>query len=142
MTDYMLDTGVLGYVCHPRRHADVRAWFHQLLNRRPRPAVLLPAIADYELRRSLLRSGATTGLWKLDHLATVLDYVSLDDATLKYAARLWADLRRRGLPTADDIALDGDVILAAQARVARAVVITDNPEHLGRLVPVARWQDV
>jgi hypothetical protein len=36
----LLDTGILGQICHPRRHADVREWFRRAvqehgLNRPP-----------------------------------------------------------------------------------------------------------
>ena len=57
----------------------------------------------------------------------------------------WADVRRRGQPTADSKALDADVILAAQARrmtAAEVVVATTNVRHLSRLVDAKLWQDV
>jgi hypothetical protein len=25
----LLDTGVLGHICHPRKHAEVRAWYRR-----------------------------------------------------------------------------------------------------------------
>jgi hypothetical protein len=56
-------------------------------------------------------------------------------------------LRNKGLPTADDKALDADVILAAQALVSDAgrgevIVATTNPNHLTRLVPAANWWEI
>ena len=55
-------------------------------------------------------------------------------------AQLWADARNRGLPTADPKELDGDVILAAQAERAKAIVATDNVGHLARFVSAQNWE--
>jgi len=139
----MLDTGVLGAICHPRKHRDVQAWFRSLLAHRPRPHdFLLPEIADYELRRKLLHLGSTASLALLDALASRIAYVALDTATLRLAATLWADLRTAGTPTAAEDALDGDVILAAQALRYGATVVTGNARHLERLAPAVAWTDI
>ncbi len=63
------------------------------------------------------------------------------------AAELWADARRQGQPTAPDPALDGDVILAAQARLlgrieSDVVVATTNAEHLYRFVDAVYWREI
>jgi len=63
------------------------------------------------------------------------------------AAAFWADIRRGGRPTADATALDGDVILAAQARAMamrgnEVVVATTNVRHIERFVPARIWSDV
>jgi hypothetical protein len=63
------------------------------------------------------------------------------------AAEFWAEARRRGIPTADPKALDGDVILAAQATVIEGdggtvVVATTNVGHLSRFVEAREWQNV
>jgi len=50
------------------------------------------------------------------------------------AAEFWADARKRGRPTADPKELDGDVIVAAQAIEAGAIVATENVGHLARYV--------
>jgi len=49
---------------------------------------------------------------------------------------LWAEVRRAHRPTAPPLALDGDVILAAQARAVDGVVVTYNTKHLDQLVDV------
>lgn len=139
----LLDTNVLGYVCHPRKHEDVRAWFNGLLTQDPPlHEILIAEIADYELRRELLRIKASSSLKRLDLMARELTYVPLDTATLRHAASLWASLRNAGTPTADESALDGDVILAAQAVRADAIVVTENVRHLSRMVEAVRWPDV
>jgi hypothetical protein len=55
------------------------------------------------------------GLTRLDGLARLLEYLPLTTAAMRQAAVFWAQGRQQGQPTADDKALDGDVILAAQA---------------------------
>jgi hypothetical protein len=40
------------------------------------------------------------------------------------------------------MALDADVILAAQAQEAGAMVATENVRHLSRLVPASNWRDI
>jgi hypothetical protein len=63
------------------------------------------------------------------------------------AADLWAIARQQGRPIADTKALDGDVILAAQARsISRmgweVVVATDNVGHLGRFIEAEGWDRI
>lgn len=55
------------------------------------------------------------------------------------AADLWAEARQQGLPTAAAAALDADVLVAAQAAEVSATVVTNNPGHIGRWVPVKSW---
>lgn len=63
------------------------------------------------------------------------------------AAELWGRARREGYPTAHDHALDGDVILAAQASLLSAgandmVVATTNVAHPSRFVVAEEWQNI
>jgi hypothetical protein len=72
-------------------------------------------------------------------------YLPLSTVVMRDAALLWADVRKRGQPTADPKALDADVILAAQARrmdAAEVVVATTNVQDLSRLVDAKLWRDV
>lgn len=104
-------------------------------------------IADYELRRELLRAGKETGVGRLDSLGHTLGYAPLTTMDMRRAAQLWAEVRTAGRPTAPDLDLDGDVILAAQA-VGLAelhddvVVATTNTRHLSRFVPAREWTDI
>jgi predicted nucleic acid-binding protein len=99
--------------------------------------ILVPEIVDYEVRRELVRVGATAGLRRLDGLLARFPLLPLDRPALLRAAELWALVRRAGVPTADPHALDADAILAAQALTAAgpgiiATVATSNPGHLAR----------
>ncbi len=114
-----------------------------MLNRGIR--VIVPEIADYEVRRELLRANKTNGLQRLDGLTQLLEYLPLTTTAMREAARLWADVRQHGKPTAGAEALDGDVILAAQAMTFGAtdiVIATTNVGHLSRFIAAELWQDI
>ena len=109
--------------------------------------MLIPEIADYELRRELLRAEKIEGLRRLDALVEALEYIPLTTAMMRQAAAFWAETRKQGRPTADDKALDGDVILAAQVVLAatandEGIVATENVGHLARFVPAYVWWDI
>ena len=143
-----LDTGVLGMVSNPRGKPPAlrcRQWVKDLSAAGVR--VIVPEIADYEVRRELIRAGATTGLLRLDQVKALLDYVPITTDVMLRAAELWASARRAGLPTAPPEALDGDVILAAQALLAASpgdvvTVATDNVGHLARFVQSQPWDQI
>jgi hypothetical protein len=109
--------------------------------------VLIPEIADYEVRRELLRAGLTSSVRRLDALKDQLGYLPLTTEMMLLAAHFWAQARQSGRPTAGGAALDGDVILAAQATVVaaqgdEAIVATTNLRHLARFVTAMLWQDI
>ena len=128
----LLDTGVLGQVVHPRRYDDVRDWLRHAVNAHE---VLVSEVCDYELRRELLRIGSRRSVARLDELARELRYVPVTTSTWRAAASLWAMSRRAGRPNDEPAALDGDVLLAAQARAEDATIVTTNPRHFALLAP-------
>ncbi|WP_333457986.1 nucleic acid-binding protein [Microcoleus sp. herbarium5] len=107
--------------------------------------VILPEIADYEVRRELIRAGKERGIRKLDLFKNVLTYRPLTTEVMLLAAQLWAQARMRGRPTAEANALDGDVILAAQAILEasegnQVVIATTNVGHLSQFVDAREWR--
>lgn len=109
--------------------------------------LVVPEIADYEVRRELLRASLGESVTRLDHLGRSFGYLQITTADMRLAATLWAQARARGQATAPDLALDGDVILAAQALGAAAsgrdvIVVTGNRRHLERYVPAQAWEDI
>ncbi len=142
----LLDTGPLGQVTHPKStpaNAACVHWFQTLLAQGNR--VLVPEIADYELRRELLRANKTNSLLRLDNLSSVAAYLSLTKDAMRQAAAFWAVARQRGYPTASDESLDADVILAAQAHtlnLPNVIVATTNVRHLSRFVAADLWQNI
>jgi len=136
----VLDSGPLGKIAHPKKSKAAAEWFISML--KSDCVVFLPEIADYEVRRELIRAGKTSSVTRLDEIKQLLDYLPIDTPTMLKAANLWAEARMRGTPTADKHALDGDAILAAQAKLAGAVVATDNVGHLDQFVETKRWRDM
>lgn len=111
----LIDSTPLGILCHPRQPANVlacRQWITSLLTAGQR--VIIPEIADYEVRRELIRSGSRFALANLDGYTTQLEYLAITTYAMRRAAELWAWACSTGQPTAPDSALDGDVILAAK----------------------------
>lgn len=136
----ILDAGPLGQLAHPRPHPEIAEWLERLL--RSGAAIILPEIADYELRRNLLLEGLIESVARLDQLKIALTYLPLTTEVMLQAAELWADARKRGKPTADPRELDCDVILAAQALQAGAIVATENVGHLSLFVEAKSWEEI
>jgi predicted nucleic acid-binding protein len=139
----VLDATPLGILCHPRNPPQVlacRQWVNDLLAKGRR--VVVPEIADYEVRRELILRNSRIAL--LDQLGARLEYVPLTTASMRLAANLWAQARSVGRPTASDPAIDADVICAAQALGLNVAVIvaTGNPGHLRRFVPADLWTSI
>jgi predicted nucleic acid-binding protein len=136
----LLDTGVLGQIVHPRKHDDVRAWLRGAVRTH---VVMISELADYELRRELLRIGASRSLVRLDELERELLYIPITTTHWRRAATLWASARAGGVVTAPPEALDGDVLLGAQALDEAAAIVTTNAKHFEALgVDALEWSSV
>jgi hypothetical protein len=146
----VLDSGPLGLLTKPVRTSEVREinrWILRL--QRAGVRVVVPEIADYEVRRELERAGAKAGIARLDTFngARPDRYLALTTRAMRRAAVLWAEARNRGHATADRRALDGDVIIAAQVLEIgvssdEIVVATDNEGHLSRYVQAEEWRNI
>jgi len=104
--------------------------------------VFISGIADYEVRRELIRARKRKSVQRLDALQDALTYLPLDTPTMRRAAELWAVARQRGTAAADPREIDADVILAAQAERARATVGTENVGHLALFVDARHWRSI
>ncbi|MEG4305416.1 nucleic acid-binding protein [Microcoleus sp. D3_18a_C4] len=143
----LLDSGPLGIVTNPKAtspfYQEGKLWLQSL----PQKGyiVMLPEIADYEVRRELIRAGKAAGIRRLDELKSQIPYRPLTSEVMLLAAQLWAQARMRGRPTAEANALDGDVILAAQAILEASegndvVIATTNVGHLSQFVDAREWR--
>lgn len=142
----LLDSGPLGLITNPGASPPAEACGRWVANAIAGGAVVLvPEIADYEVRRELIRARRAVGLGRLDAFIALVEYLPIQTAAMRQAAVFWAEARQEGRPTAPDPALDADVILAAQATAldrGDVIVATTNPRHLSRYVPAALWTDI
>ena len=139
----ILDAGPLGLISHPAPSLEIMAWFARLVV--AGTMVCIPEIADFEVRRELLRAGKFKGLKRLDQLKATLRYLPITTEAMLKAAEFWADARKHGRQTAHDQALDADMILAAQAvtcSMTSVVIASMNPRHLTRFVAAENWEDI
>lgn len=144
----VLDATPLGLITNPRMSQEAQAcslWLSAHLAAGVR--VVIPEIADYEVRRELLRARKMLGLARLDEIQSVLEYLPLTTLAMRQAALFWAEARRQGQPTAPLAALDGDAILAAQAITLdvagdTAVIATANVSHLARFTSAQHWRQI
>jgi len=143
----ILDSGPLGMVTNPKASSaeiqECKVWLNSLMRRGE--IIIMPEIADYEVRRELIRAGKLAGIKRLDELKLQLTYRPLTTEVMLLAAQLWAQARMRGRPTAEAHALDGDVILAAQAILEasegnQVVIATTNVGHLSQFVDAREWR--
>ena len=139
----VLDTGPVGIITNPNASVTNREcyqWMESLVQQGAQ--VWVPEIADYEVRRELLRANKARGIARLDLLKNSIGYLPLTTPIMLKAAELWAQARRSGTPTADPKALDCDVILAAQALAVQGIVATENVGHLSRFVEARHWREI
>ena len=149
-----LDTGPLGIATNPKEPPltlELLRWATRHM--REGNTFLVPAMADYEVRRELVRLGRTSSIRELDRWNSTPSYryLALTDFALKRAADLWAHVRNQGLVTADPKELDCDAMIAAQALEyqeihrldsSHVVVATTNVGHLSRFVRAELWSEI
>jgi predicted nucleic acid-binding protein len=141
----LLDAGPIGLVTNPKLSPEstlCTRWLQTLITSNIR--VIIPEIADYEVRRELLRANKIKGIARLDELANSVEYLPLTTAAMRQAAMFWAQARQQGQPTAGDKTIDSDMILVAQAMtldVVDVVIATTNVGHLSIAI-ADLWQNI
>ena len=146
----ILDSGVLHTLVSTSKVKEVKDcqdWFYYLLSRGA--LIVTSAICNYEVKRELIRRKKAQEINNLNQLKALIDFLPVDELALELAAELWAEARNQGIPTADDLSLDADVIICAQFQLlakeypGRYVVIaTNNVKHLSRFAEAKEWQDI
>lgn len=152
-TLFVLDAGMLSLLTNPTASAaalECHRWTRDLLRQGGRFAI--PEIADYEVRRELLRNDRMRALRALDDLKAVMFYLPLSTDALLRASEIWAAAKKFGRTDLGvgvrEGALDMDIILAAQALVAgrasglNPVVVTTHVAHLGIFAQSDEWHNL
>ena len=149
-----LDAGPLGMLTSPAataKNTQIKEWMDSQIDKGAE--IVVPEIADYEVRRGLVLENLSAGLSRLNAFTSIATYIPIDTATMRTAADLWAMVRklRPPQPTAPDEALDCDAVLAAQAITTskgqeQVIIATDNVGHLSRFetttVKALKWTDI
>ena len=92
-------------------------------------------VVDYEIRRYLLLKGATRQLGRYESLSNDWVPVSLSRSDWLAAARLWAQLHRRGRSIEDR-----DLLIAVTTLKENATLVTHNVRHFQGLgVDLVDW---
>jgi predicted nucleic acid-binding protein len=143
----LLDAGPFGMITNPKsapENEECKDWVAGVVVRGIE--VIIPEIADYEVRRELLRADKLKGLGRLDALKGILEYTPITTPVMLKAAEFWAAARKMGRQSAGDRSLDADVILAAQAAVigrdGEAVIATTNVRHLALFSSARLWREI
>jgi predicted nucleic acid-binding protein len=154
MAIVFLDTGIIGLVTSPRKQGQAYAceqWLFGLLARGVN--IVSSEICDYEVRRNLILeanlSSKVNSLNNLDELDRLITFLPVTTAAFRTAAQLWAEARLNGIPTADNLTLDADVIICAQWRLISAeypgqlcIIATTNVKHISRFAIADEWQNI
>lgn len=139
----VVDTGVLGRLCNPRRFSQLSREIERISLEAPGTELIVPEVVDYELRRKLLhlsqyasdptkQTASRKALMRLDKLGVILGRAAVTESVAREAAQLWAEARGEGRSTAHEQSLDIDVIVAAHCKLEQAEVLTLNKKHLER----------
>ncbi|BCM92416.1 hypothetical protein IAD21_04296 [Abditibacteriota bacterium] len=146
----LLDTGPLGVYTNPKPSPQKQQVEEKIEEWESKGYLLVvPEIADFEVRRELLRSQKVGGLKSLDAVGERFIYLPLTTEAMRLAAQLWAEARQQGQPTAAPFELDGDVILSAQAQAlgrmgseVEVIVATFNTRHISRYITAMQPVDI
>ena len=145
-----LDSGPLSLLTSPNKTSETLAAAQWLIAMRlAGHRIIVPAIADFEVRRELIRAGKPRSVARLDAFNTASPdrLLSVTNSALRLAASFWAQSRNAGTPTADPKELNSDVLIAAQAAdsgipTTDFVVATTNVGHLALFVPADLWNNI
>ena len=145
-----LDSGVLHTLISNSKVKEVidcQNWFYYLLSRSA--LIVTSVICNYEVKRELVRRNNVGEINNLNQLKKLIDCLPVDEPTLDLAAELWAEARNQGIPTADNLSLDADVIICAQYQLLTrkypgryVIIVTTNVKHLSRFAEAQEWQNI
>ncbi len=143
----VLDTGVISLATHPveTTNRECNEWIRSKLDNNV--DIAIPEIADYELRRELVRADKKISIDRLDKLSKVFKYLPINTQAMHLAANYWAETRNMHRPTTGPKDIDADMILIAQAKqletdYSQVVIATDNIQDFVYFIEARSWIDI
>jgi len=119
----LLDTNIISALM--RRHPVVTAKTRGYLDRYKR--LTFSIISYYEILRGLEVKNAAVQTQRFELAGLNSEILPLDEAVIKRAIKIYADLYRRG-----QLIEDADILIAATALVHDLPLVTNNYKHLSR----------
>ena len=121
---YMLDTNIISYISEGNQHVIdnlIRCMYdgHQ---------IAVSTVAYYEVKRGLLYNGSFRKLAAFLKFINQIDIIPITDIISDCAAKIYADLRRKG-----QLIEDADIFIGAAAIANNAILVTNNESHLSRI---------
>lgn len=130
----LLDTNIISALM--RRHPVVMTKIQDYLDRQKR--LTFSIISYYEILRGLEVKHAAVQKQRFELACLNSEILSLDEAVIRRAIKIYADLYRRG-----QLIEDADILIAATALVHNLPLVTNNYKHFSRIPALAlqNWLD-
>ena len=120
---YLLDTDTCSYAIKRNPASVVQAfWEHK------NDKICISSVTYAELMYGALRTGSSKTPAAIRRFVTHFDIVDFDDAAAEEYARIRCYLEAKGTPIAA-----ADLMIASCAKVAKAVLVTNNVKHFGKI---------
>lgn len=128
---YMLDTNTVSYLLE--KNPTVVNRFDDVFLQNE---IKISNIVNYEIQRGIFCRQSNKLQHDFDIFCKHIPVVPVTNADFLQAARIYADLRRKG-----KLIEDADIFIGASALENNAVLVTNNEEHLGRIdgLKIENW---
>lgn len=128
---YMLDTNIVSYLLE--KNPTVVNRFDDVFLQNE---IKISNIVNYEIQRGIFCRQSKKLQHDFDIFCKHIPVVPVTNADFLQAARIYADLRRKG-----KLIEDADIFIGASALENNAVLVTNNEEHLGRIdgLKIENW---
>ncbi|KAF0228110.1 MAG: hypothetical protein FD167_4821 [bacterium] len=140
MTNIVLDAELLGMISNPKHSHENNLcllWVLRLLSKKIK--VCVSEIADYEVRRELLKTNRIKAIGRLDKIKKELFYLPLTTDVMSEAAKLWARTKQK---ESTNVSLDCDVILAAQTTCCNGILATTHTNYFSKYTTAKLWKEI
>lgn len=123
---YFLDTNIISRLM--RQDTQCLARRDELIADADMEGMYIPLLAYYEIRRGLVYANATSKQALFNSLLHKFPIVGITMRTCDIAAKVYAQLRQKGI-----LIEDADIFIASSAMEAGATLVTSNAKHMQRI---------